>query len=234
MYFPKTILIAIQLIQLLFFLFSGCSWSSTERWVYFNYTFLSHRKNPACHFFAFPSATIHSSIKWINITQCFPHKVLSHYRVMPTCSRKHLFNKLGCILLEPSFYWSPGSVQYLESVVFVFTVEAPSCFSPYSFWRGVLAGRSEPNSVPLLLLFQGGRRCEPLKQQEETTGGRSDSHRQTDTDRHIVLLANKQVLCSSVQKGSCKILHEYKDIFNSPYCIQYSFIWMYYNLKCVH
>lgn len=31
-----------------------------------------------------------------------------------------------------------------------------------------MVGRLEPNSVPLLLLFQGGRRCEPLKQQEET------------------------------------------------------------------
>lgn len=42
--------------------------------------------------------------------------------------------------------------------------------------RRVVVGRSEPNSVPLLLLFQGGRRCEPLKQQEEQTGRPSDSN----------------------------------------------------------
>lgn len=151
--------------------------------------------------------------------------LLGHQRVRPTTSRKHLFNNMGCIIIKVTIllvkYASGFSLWVtpvdLCNIVYVFAPEAPSGFSPHSFfWRGVLAGRSEPNSVPLLLLFQGGRRCEPLKQQEETTGGRSDSHTERD------------------KLGSCKILQEYKDIFNSPYCIQYSFIWMYYNLKCVH
>lgn len=165
------------------------------------------------------------------------HYTLSHQRVVP---RKHLFNHMGCDFIHVVTllvkYVVPlsnscGSVQYLESIVCV-SFEAPSCFSPHSFWRGVLVGRSEPNSVPLLLLFQGGRRCEPLKQQEETTGGRSDSHTQTDRQIRIDMLHCWQnyTACSSVQKlGSCKILQEYRNIFNSPYCTPYSFIWMYYN-----
>lgn len=51
-----------------------------------------------------------------------------------------------------------------------------------------MVGRWEPNSVPLLLLFQGGRRCEPLEQQEETAGRRSDWLGQKPIDRRVVPL----------------------------------------------
>lgn len=70
-----------------------------------------------------------------------------------------------------------------------------------------MVGRSEPNSVPLLLLFQGGRRCEPLKQQEETAGGRSDWLGQKPIDRHVVPLAP----CSSVHKTR-QLLKYYKNM----------------------
>lgn len=69
-------------------------------------------------------------------------------------------------------------------------------FFPFSFWRGVLLGRSEPNSEPLLLLFQGGRRCEPLKQQEKMTGGCSDSsHRQRPNNK---LYCRQECKCSAM------------------------------------
>lgn len=51
-----------------------------------------------------------------------------------------------------------------------------SCTVHLFFFFSSQSGRSEPNSVPLLLLFQGGRCCEPLEQQEETAGGRYRSH----------------------------------------------------------
>lgn len=127
-----------------------------------------------------------------------------------------------------------NNFQCLEGCCVLSVAQGLVFFSPpKSFWGGVLVGRWEPNSVPLLLLFQGGRRCEPLKQQEETAGGRSDwhAHRQAEANRHVVPM----VPCSSVHKTRqlLKILREYRDIFDSPYCIRYSSKWMYWKRACI-
>lgn len=129
-------------------------------------------------------------------------------KLMPMSSRKHFFSNMGWLWVNSLFNpWYMLAMCHEWNIPCMCLLLKHRLVFPHSFWRGVLAGRSEPNSVPLLLLFQGGRRCEPLKQQEETAGGRSDSrtYRQTDTNRHVVLLAGLQMLCSSVQKpGSCK------------------------------
>lgn len=109
--------------------------------------------------------------------------------------------------------WVSGSVQYFQCLEGCCVLSAAQglvfFLPPNSFWRGVLVGRWEPNSVPLLLLFQGGRRCEPLKQQEETAGGRSDwhAHRQAEANRHVVPM----VPCYSVHKTR-QLLKYYENI----------------------
>lgn len=97
-----------------------------------------------------------------------------------------------------------------------------SAFPPSSHWRGVVVGRSEPNSVPLLLLFQGGRRCEPLKQQEEQTGAPSHSDSSLTIDEH------NNTCCAAQKMAAVKC---YSNMSDSPDCTFYSLAWMYEHPK---
>lgn len=93
----------------------------------------------------------------------------------------------------------------------------PTIFFEEVFWPD---GRSLTQSL-FSFCFRGEGAASPLNSRGRRLG---DALIHAHTNRYIVLLA-VQVLCSSVHTpGSCKILQEYRDIFNSPYCTQYSFI----------
>lgn len=106
--------------------------------------------------------------------------LLGHQRVRPTTSRKHLFNNMGCIIIKVTIllvkYASGFSLWVtpvdLCNIVYVFTPEAPSGFSPHSFFEEVFwpDGRSLTQSL-FSFCFRGEGAASPLNSRRRRLGG---------------------------------------------------------------
>lgn len=104
-----------------------------------------------------------------------------------------------------------------------FLLKHPLVFPPIVFEEVFWSDGQSLTQSLFSFCFRGEGAASPLNSRRRRLGDALIcAHRQTH-NRCTVLLAELQLLysvqLSTETLGSCKILQEYRDIFNSPYCI---------------